>query len=111
MAVLADRDSVNYYGSAAAATRHAWFKVSVMSLKTIGLGILAGALCAAMVTPAAAEFFGCKDPHTKVTYSSSSSRQAFARYSTSHTSHEYSSRRTRSAGLFAPFSRPSNERW
>ena len=62
--MLADRDAVNYYGNAAAATRRAWFKVSVMTLKTIGLGILAGALCAAVATPAAAEFFGCKDPHT-----------------------------------------------
>ena len=82
-----------------------------MTLKTIGLGILAGALCCAVVTPASAEFFGCKDPHTKVTYSSSSSRQAFARYSTSHASHDYSQRRTRSAGLFAPVSRHSGERW
>ncbi|MBS0533913.1 MAG: hypothetical protein JSR72_07630 [Proteobacteria bacterium] len=82
-----------------------------MSLKTIGWGILAGALCCAVASPASAEFFGCKEPHTKVTYSSSSSRQAFARYSTSRTSHDYATRRTHHAGLFAPFSRSSSERW
>lgn len=82
-----------------------------MTLKTIGWGILAGALCAAIATPAAAEFFGCNEPHSKVSYSSSSSRQAFARYSTSHVSREYAPRRTRSAGLFAPLSRHASERW
>ena len=82
-----------------------------MTLKTIGCGVLAGALCAAIVTPASAEFFGCNEPHTKVSYSSPSSRQAFTRYSTSHASREYSPRRTRSAGLFAPLSRHANERW
>lgn len=83
-----------------------------MMLKTIGFGILTGALCGALVTPAAAEFFGCKDPHTTVTYSSSSSRHAFARYDASRASHtSYSMRRTRHASLFAPVSRRSNERW
>jgi len=82
-----------------------------MSLKTIGLGIVAGALCCALVTPASAEFFGCKEPHTKVTYSSSSSRQAFTRYSSSRTGHDYATRRTHHASLFASFSRASSERW
>ena len=83
-----------------------------MTLKTIGLGILAGMLCGAMVTPASAEFFGCKDPHTTVTYSSSSSRQAFTRYYAGRAGHDYySTRRTRHAGLFAPVSRRSSERW
>ena len=83
-----------------------------MTLKAIGLGIMAGALCVAMATPAAAEFFGCKDPHTTVTYSSSSSRQAFARYESSRTSHGYySTRRNRSSNPFASFSRHSDNRW
>ena len=82
-----------------------------MTLKTIGLGIAAGLLCGALVTPASAEFFGCKEPHTKVSYSSSSSRQAFTRYSTARASHDYSARRTHHAGLFAPASRSSGERW
>lgn len=82
-----------------------------MRLKTISLGIVAGAVCCAMVTPASAEFFGCKEPHTKVTYSSSSSRQAFARYSSTRTGHDSATRRTHHASLFASFSRSSNERW
>lgn len=83
-----------------------------MVLKALRFGILAAALCGAFVTPAAAEFFGCKDPHTTVTYSSSSSRQAFARYDASRASHaSYATRRTRHASLFAPVSRRSSERW
>ncbi|MCW5693562.1 MAG: hypothetical protein KIT48_14475 [Pseudolabrys sp.] len=82
-----------------------------MALKTIGLSIAAGALCAALVTPASAEFFGCKEPHTKVSYSSSSSRQAFTRYSASHGHYAYAPRRAHHAGLFAPASRSSGQRW
>ncbi len=42
-----------------------------VALSRLTLGVLAGclALMAAGIAPASAEFFGCKDPHTKVTYS------------------------------------------
>jgi len=46
----------------------------------------------AATAPARAEFFGCNEPHTKVSYSSSSSRQAY-RYVRS--SHEYSAQARR----------------
>jgi hypothetical protein len=40
-------------------------------LRRLTLGVLAGAVALAVagIAPASAEFFGCKDPHTKVTYS------------------------------------------
>ncbi|MFA6266306.1 MAG: hypothetical protein WC670_11415 [Pseudolabrys sp.] len=82
-----------------------------MALKAIGWGVLAGAVLCAAVTPASAEFFGCNEPHTKVSYSSPASRHATSRptYTTRET-HDYATRRTRSAGLFAPY--PSRtERW
>ncbi|MCW5689120.1 MAG: hypothetical protein KIT76_11305 [Pseudolabrys sp.] len=82
-----------------------------MSLKTVGLGIVASLLCGTLVTPASAEFFGCKEPHTKVTYTSSSSRQAFTRYSAGHGHYASAPRRAHHAGLFAPFQRSSGQRW
>ena len=85
-----------------------------MVLKTIGSAILAAALIGAAATPASAEFFGCKDPHSKVSYSSSADRQAFAAYTRSHQSDrvvsERAPRRERSAGIFAPYSARS-QRW
>jgi hypothetical protein len=98
---LADWAAVNYYGGD--------LKGRSMALKTIGYGILAAALLGAGVTPASAEFFGCNEPRTKVSYSSSSDRQAFSSYARSHHTgsgrvvHERAPRRERSAGLFAPY--------
>jgi hypothetical protein len=41
-----------------------------MSIKTFGLLLVTGALVAGSVAPASAEFFGCNEPRTKVSYSS-----------------------------------------
>lgn len=85
-----------------------------MAMKTIGTAILAAALVGAAVTPASAEFFGCKEPRNKVSYSSSADRQAFQAYARSHRServtYERAPRRERNAGLFAPY-RSRGERW
>ncbi|RDV04208.1 hypothetical protein [Undibacter mobilis] len=85
-----------------------------MALKSIGTAILAAALIGAAATPAAAEFFGCKEPRSKVSYSSSADRHAFEAYNRSHHSsrvtYDSAPRRERSAGLFAPYS-ARNQRW
>ncbi|WP_137046503.1 hypothetical protein [Pseudolabrys sp. FHR47] len=85
-----------------------------MALKLFGSAILAAALTGAAATPASAEFFGCKEPRSKVSYSSSADRQAFAAYARSHHSdrvvYERAPRRERSVGLFAPYSARS-QRW
>lgn len=84
-----------------------------MTVKTISSVVLAAALIGAATTPASAEFFGCKDGHTKVSYSSSADRQAFSAYARSHstrTTYEPAPRRERSAGLFAPYSARSQHR-
>ena len=84
-----------------------------MALKLIGLAILAAALIGTAATPASAEFFGCKEPRSKVSYSSAADRQAFAAYARSHragVSYERAPRRERNAGLFAPTSARS-QRW
>ncbi|HWK98281.1 MAG TPA: hypothetical protein VNR39_22920 [Pseudolabrys sp.] len=86
-----------------------------MVLRTIGSAILAAALIGAAATPASAEFFGCKEPRSKVSYSSSADRQAFAAYARSHQAervvYERAPRRERNAGLFAPYSARSQQRW
>jgi hypothetical protein len=41
-----------------------------MSAKTFGFLIVAGTLVVGSVAPASAEFFGCNEPRTKVSYSS-----------------------------------------
>ncbi len=61
--------------------------------------ILALTLTVAGVAPASAEFFGCKTPHTTVTYTSRpvytySSRKPRVRYSTRYT-HEFAAQRSR----------------
>lgn len=85
-----------------------------MAFRTIGPVILAAALTSAAATPASAEFFGCKEPRSKVSYSSSADRQAYAAYARSHHServvYERAPRRERSVGLFAPYSARS-QRW
>lgn len=85
-----------------------------MAFRTIGSAILAAALVAAAATPASAEFFGCKEPRSKVSYSSAADRQAFAAYARSHApsrvTYERAPRRERNAGLFAPYSARS-QRW
>lgn len=78
-----------------------------MAFKMIGSAIVAAALLGAIATPASAEFFGCKEPRSKVSYSSSSDRQAFEAYARSHRSdrvtYDSAPRRERNAGLFAPY--------
>lgn len=78
-----------------------------MAFKLVGSAILAAALTGAAVTPASAEFFGCKEPRSKVSYSSAADRQAFAAYARSHgpgrATYEHAPRRERSVGLFAPY--------
>jgi hypothetical protein len=67
-----------------------------MAAKRIGLGVfaLAAVLAVAGVAPASAEFFGCKEPHTKVSYSPG----YFApKQSTSRVTHEFAAQRTRHA--------------
>lgn len=86
-----------------------------MTMKAIGKGLglaaLAGAMLWTAATPASAEFFGCNDAKTKVSYSSPASRQAFTRsHRQPRASHDYSTRRTRSADLFAPYHARS-QRW
>jgi len=85
-----------------------------VALTTIGPAILAVTLLGA--TPASAEFFGCKEPRSKVSYSSAADRQAWGAYARSqHTGrvvYERAPRRERSAGLFAPYSaRSRSDRW
>ncbi|MDO8875146.1 MAG: hypothetical protein Q8M24_17775 [Pseudolabrys sp.] len=41
-----------------------------MSARAFGLLVVAAALVAGSVAPASAEFFGCNEPRTKVSYSS-----------------------------------------
>ena len=41
-----------------------------MAMKAFGFLVVAGALVAGSVAPASAEFFGCNEPRTKVSYSS-----------------------------------------
>jgi len=41
-----------------------------MSTKAFGFLLVTGALVAGSVAPASAEFFGCNEPRTKVSYSS-----------------------------------------
>jgi hypothetical protein len=41
-----------------------------MSIKAFGFLLVTGALLAGSVAPASAEFFGCNEPRTKVSYSS-----------------------------------------
>ncbi len=87
-----------------------------MALKMIGSAILAATLLGTVATPASAEFFGCKEPRNKVSYSSSSDRQAWAAYGRSHhtdrVTYERAPRRERNAGLFAPYSaRSRSDRW
>ncbi len=83
-----------------------------MVLRVIGSAILAAALIGAAATPASAEFFGCKEPRSKVSYSSSADRQAFAAYAhhADRAVQERAPRRERSVGLFAPYSARS-QRW
>ncbi len=54
---------VNHCGASALGTG--------VAFRRLTLGVLAGtvALSVAGIAPASAEFFGCKEPHTKVTYS------------------------------------------
>ena len=40
-----------------------------MSAKTFGLVVVVASLIAGSVAPASAEFFGCNEPRTKVSYS------------------------------------------
>ena len=66
------------------------------SALTLGMA-LALPLTLAGVTPASAEFFGCKTPHTTVTYTTSRplySPVPRARYSTRYT-HEFAAQRSR----------------
>jgi hypothetical protein len=43
---------------------------SDMAIKAFGFLLVSGALVAGSVAPASAEFFGCNEPRTKVSYSS-----------------------------------------
>lgn len=88
-----------------------------MALKLIGSAILAAALIGAAATPASADFFGCKEPRSKVSYSSAADRQAFAAYARTHRTHragrssyERAPRGERNVGLFAPYSARSQRR-
>jgi hypothetical protein len=89
-------------------------KDASMVFKTIGSAILGAALIGVAATPASAEFFGCKEPRSKVSYSSSADRQAFSAYARSHRqsgmTYKRAPRRERNAGLFAPYSARS-QRW
>lgn len=49
-----------------------------MSAKVFALVVVAAALLAGSVAPASAEFFGCNEPRTKVSHSSSNYRGHFA---------------------------------
>jgi hypothetical protein len=49
-----------------------------MSAKAFGLLIGAVTLVVTSVAPASAEFFGCNEPRTKVSYSNASYRSSFA---------------------------------
>ena len=49
-----------------------------MSPRGFGLLAVAAALVAGSVAPASAEFFGCNEPRTKVSYSSSNYRGHYA---------------------------------
>ncbi len=73
-----------------------------MTAKTTG-GIFALTLAAAIaamaasIVPASAEFFGCKDPHTTVSYSSRPLYNSFHAQSSRHYARDYSVTRTRHA--------------
>ncbi len=65
-----------------------------MAANRIGWGVLAlaGILTVAGVAPASAEFFGCNEPRTKVSYS----RGYFPpKQSTNRYTHEFAAQRTR----------------
>ena len=66
-----------------------------MAVKRIVVGALAlvTTLTAAGVAPASAEFFGCKEPHTKVTYS----QGYLPRQSASRNPHSYAAGRAHHA--------------
>ena len=73
-----------------------------MAAKNTGLGVLALAAVLAValtatvagVTPASAEFFGCKTPRTTVSYSSRP-YSAAPRARSSHYTHEFAAQRSR----------------
>jgi hypothetical protein len=65
-----------------------------MSAKAFGFVIVAAAIVVGSVAPASAEFFGCNEPRTKVSYSSRSAysghyAQAPRQRSTSYSSRSY----------------------
>lgn len=71
-----------------------------MALKRLTLGVLAGAvaLSVAGIAPASAEFFGCKEPNTKVTYSPGySPKRHVARADTRDYRNAYAAQHSRSA--------------
>jgi hypothetical protein len=49
-----------------------------MSAKTFGLLAVVATLVAGSVAPASAEFFGCNEPRTKVSYSNAAYRGHYA---------------------------------
>ena len=49
-----------------------------MSAKTFGLVVVVASLITGSVAPASAEFFGCNEPRTKVSYSNSNYRGHYA---------------------------------
>jgi hypothetical protein len=50
-----------------------------MSAKSFGVLVVAVALVVGGVLPASAEFFGCNEPRTKVSYSNAAYRSHYAR--------------------------------
>lgn len=78
-----------------------------MTARRIGLGVLAAAAAIAAygVAPASAEFFGCKEPHTKVTYSPG---YFGAKRSSNRYTHEFAAQRSRHA---QPSYRRQPDRW
>jgi hypothetical protein len=86
-----------------------------MAVTRIGSGVFAMAtvLTVTGVAPASAEFFGCNEPHTKVTYSSRPlySPAPRAQYTT-HYTHEFAAQRSRHTTYAQPrTNRRSYERW
>ena len=81
-----------------------------MSIKAFGFLLVTGALVAGSVAPASAEFFGCNEPRTKVSYSS---RPAAYRthYARANYARAYAAPRQRHASYSSQSSRHVASQW
>jgi hypothetical protein len=86
-----------------------------MAIRAFGFLLVTGALVAGSVAPASAEFFGCNEPRTKVSYSSRPTayrtHDARAQFARAHSERVYVAPRQRDASYSSQSGRRVASQW